>query len=211
MAEHAHSTTVPVMSNPDKSTLNRRTALLAMPALSGLALLAATARASPVFDIDQAIERLNTAMSALEACEAESWRLDDALASFASVVIGKSHLGEEIHAYSEHEIQNFMGKAAEFWGPGSAPQQRLDAKIAEFREAREARLKAERDSGLTECLDRLGAICIEYDAAFDALIGLTPTTLNEARRKMAALAEPLGRRMLDCDSDEAAEILRSLV
>lgn len=229
MANHAHITPdAAFKSNPTQQTagarsvdqafktpivadISRRTALCALPAISGVALLTATAHAVPVFVLDQAIERLEAAKVALKSCEEQALRFNDLIPPFACVVVGKNQRGEEIRAYSEHEIQIYMGKAAAFWGPGSPSQQRLNAKIAEFQEARSARLKAERDSGLTASLDRLEAICIEHDSAFDALIGLSPATLDEARRKLMVLAGPLAQRLADCDETEASEILHSLL
>ena len=90
--------------------------------------------------------------------------------------------------------------------------EKLDAKIAEFREASEARLKAERDSGLTACLERLEVISAEHDTAFDDLMAIKPTSVGEARRKIAAAMEPLTNRLYgNSDQEDIADILRALV
>lgn len=213
MAKHAHSTPMPAESNTDASQLNRRAALMALPAISGFAALeAAAARAAPASGLDAAIARLEAATAALKACEALSWRLEEGIEDIVSVSMGKNNRGQDVRAYSEVEIHRHLDAGVEFWGPDSNYKKYLDAKITEFREARETRLKAERDSGLTACLGRLEVISAEHDTAFDDLMAIKPTSVGEARRKIAAAMEPLTARLYgNSDQEDIADILRALV
>ena len=213
MAKHAHSTPVPAESNTDAPQLNRRAALMALPVISGFAALeAAAARAAPAFGLDAAIARMEAATAALKACEALSCRLSAGIDDIVSVSMGKNNRGQDVRVYSEAEIHRHLDAGVEFWGPDSNAKKRLDAKIAEFREASEARLKAERDSGLTACLERLEVISAEHDTAFDDLMAIKPTSVGEARRKIAAAMEPLTNRLYgNSDQEDIADILRALV
>ncbi|MCR6660512.1 MAG: hypothetical protein NVV72_14645 [Asticcacaulis sp.] len=211
MAANAHSTPVPAVSISDASHLNRRTALMALPAISGVAALeAAAARAAPPTGMDAAIARLEAAQAALKACEALCQRLSDGIDDIVSVSMGKNNRGQEVRAYSESEIHRHLDAGVEFWGPDSNAKKYLDTKIAEFREVRDARLKVERDSGLTACLDRLESLGTEHDAAVEALLAIKPASLGEARRKIATLAEPLATLLAEIDIDDAKSLLLAL-
>lgn len=209
MAKHAHSTPMPAESNSDASQLNRRAALMALPAISGFAALAAAAsRAQPVSAIDAGIERLKAARAEIDANEARLNSLYKTVDLPDWRVVNYMKNGKPVYANTAADIRQHWTPLAMFHGVKEI-EQLVAEKTAALESAKADRAKVEDDCGLTALEERGEALYHAYDAAIDDLLSVKPATLAEARRKIDALFPAVVNLLTE--KGEAERIFRALV